>query len=111
MAKFTYDFDFYTTDESFDYGDGYGFTATYQEEVTHGITVVVDSDNKILGWSGYGHFAYEVDNIKALRNLKNFIAEHIKDLDGLEDLTVSYTKEDELAELISLVDENINQAA
>jgi len=67
------EFNFYTTDESFDYGD-----FTYHQNEYHGFSIdLEDDDPKIETLEGYGDFATEVENIKTLEELETFIKDNL----------------------------------
>lgn len=106
---FEHDYDFYETDESFDYPSPFGYDYTVNEICAHGITVWMDSNNIISKWSGYGHFDYEVSKIKTLPELKEYITNHISDLE--EYGNSKYTNRELIDELLEFINENITQQA
>lgn len=94
-----YDFIYYTTDESFDYGDFAG--GTYHQVCLHGFSIELTKDDKPLieTLDGYGDFAVEINEIKTLKQLKDFI---LKNMNEIRD---SGTKEEIFLELVSFIDD------
>lgn len=65
-----YEYYYYTTDESFDYGDG-----TCQETGYHGFEIDIDKDNNIdlSTLKGWGDFATEIEKVETLEDFKTFL--------------------------------------
>ena len=94
-----YDYDFYTTDESFDYPTGYGY-ATHYEKGYHGFKVNLDKDDNVLGWNGYGDY-WQAGECKSLDEFYNYVEsvkEEYPDIEIMEELLgfIKGTKEDEI---------------
>lgn len=110
MTIIDYDYDFYTTDESFDYPSPFGYDYTENIIQPHGITVYMDTNNIISKWSGYGYFDYEISNIKTLQELKEYIIAHLDEIDESTNDS-NFTRRELIDELLEFIDENITQAA
>lgn len=98
---------FFTTDESFDYPTGYGY-ATYHEKASHGFEISIDTDNKIdfSSFSSFGSYAEMEDKCKNLTDLKNYIIEHLDEIEEPEE-KFTYTNREIFEELLEIIDENI----
>ena len=87
-----YSFKFYETDESFDYADWYA-PCTCCSYLEHGFEIDIDKDDKvdIKTLHGFNDF-WEMNKIKTLPELKQYIVDHIhevqedKDRECLEEL-------------------------
>lgn len=95
-----YDFIYYTTDSSFDYLSPFGVSTEHIED-WHGFSIELTNDDKPLieTLEGYGDFAVEIDKIKTLEQLKEFI---LKNMNEIRD---SGTKEEVFLELVSFIDD------
>lgn len=98
-----YEYNFYITDSSFDYGDFWG--GTYKETDYHGFTVDIDTDNNIdlSSIHGYGDLAGVEFEIKDLADFKQFL---ISNLDTVQeyDEDAEYSNIERFRELISIID-------
>lgn len=81
LYKMRYEYNFYITDESFDYGDFPGATVT--ETVKHGFSVEIDSDNKvdINSLESYGDYSQLQNEIKTLQGLLDYIEAHLSEVE------------------------------
>lgn len=95
MKKIRYDYIFYTTDESFDYGDGTCYCIG-----EHGFSIEIDSDNNVFinSLEAYGDYA-EMNDITTLAELKQYLIEHKEES--------QLTKQDCIDELVSFIDDNL----
>lgn len=98
-----YEFDFYRTDESFDYSD----IATEYRTVEHGIEIDMDINNNIYSWCGYGDFNYDMTEIKTLPELKQYILDNMHLVEEVEG--ERFTRKELLEELIDIIDANIKK--
>lgn len=98
-----YEFDFYRTDESFDYSD----IATEYRTVEHGIEIDMDINNNIYSWRGYGDFNYDMTEIKTLPELKQYILDNMHLVEEVEG--ERFTRKELLEELIDIIDSNIKK--
>ena len=103
-----FSFDFYTTDDSFDYGDFPGGTC-YQLGY-HGFYIDADNDNRLDldSLKGYGDFARMEDDISSLEDLKEFIVQHLDEVREIGGF--GYTNLDCLDEFIEIIDDNLQKA-
>lgn len=99
---FTFKYDFADFEEERPYGDGYGNFSYGYETVTDGIAITTDNDDNIIKWYGYGHYDYEVGEIKTLKGLMDFIREHYKEIDTTE-------REELVEELLETIQVNIDR--
>lgn len=99
---FTFKYDFADFEEERPYGDGYGYIDYGYETITDGIAITTDNDDNIIKWCGYGHYDYEVGEIKTLKGLMDFIREHYKEID-------TYQREQAVDELLETIQENISR--
>lgn len=78
-----HDYIFYTTDDSFDYGD-----RTWYETGYHGFCIDIDKNDNICMSSlkGYGEF-YDIEECKTYKDLYNYIDKH-------EDYITEWSPED-----------------
>lgn len=76
-----YEYNFYITDESFDYGDFPG--ATFRETVKHGFSIEINADNNvnINTLQSYGDYSSLQDEIKSLSELKDYIESHLSEIE------------------------------
>lgn len=72
-----YDYIFYETDDSFDYGDFPGGTCYCIGQ--HGFSIDITTDNKvdINTLEPYGDYLYEMKEIKTHKQLKNYLLKHL----------------------------------
>ena len=104
-----YEYIFYTTDESFDFGDFPGGTCSQTEY--HGFSVEIDKENNIdissLEWFG----DYYKTQIKTLQGLKEFIKTHLNEVEEISTIVDTYTNIELFEELIELIDDNLQAIA
>ena len=106
--KLTYNF--YTTDESFDYGDFPNSTCYVTGE--HGFTINHDSNTNKLDIESletYGDYD-DMKEIKTLQGLKEYIKSHIDEVKDF-DYESKYTNRECFEELIEIIDENLQMVA
>jgi hypothetical protein len=104
------DYNFYETDESFDFGDFPGGTFISTEK--HGFSIEhVSKTNKldINSLKAYGDYE-EMNNIKSLEELKEYILSHLDEVQDF-DYESRYTNREIFEELIEIIDENLQGLA
>ena len=76
-----YEYNFYITDESFDYGDFPGATVT--ETVKHGFSIEINSDNKvdISSLESYNDYSEIQEKVKTLQELLDYIESHLEEIE------------------------------
>lgn len=97
---------FYTTDESFDYGDFPN--STCYVEAPHGFSIEIDVNNKINLSSlvGFGNYLNEVKSIKTLKDFQKFLKSNLNQVQELDE-DAKYTNLECFEELLEIVNENI----
>lgn len=106
--KLTYNF--YETDESFDFGDFPN--ATCHQTVEHGFSINHDSKTNKLdinSLDAYGDFE-EMNKIKTLAELKDYILSHLDEVQDF-DFECKYTNKECFEELVEIIDENLQAIA
>lgn len=75
-----YDFIFYETDESFDYGDFPGGTCF--QIGYHGFSIDISDDNKvdINTLTPFGDYTCEMDKITTIDGLKTYLQNHVNEI-------------------------------
>ena len=106
----TFEYIFYQTDESFDYGD-WSWGGTWNEYANHGFEVVIDINDNIdmSTFQAFGDYEEMNHKCKTLEDLKNYILEHyneIQDYDGL-----CYSNHELFDELLESINDNLKKAA
>ena len=102
-----YEFYFYTTDESFDYGD-----FTHKDIVYHGLTLELDQNDNVIidSVEGWGNYATEIDAIKTAKGLRDYIQEHLDEvLEWDEDESKMFTNYELFCNLIDILDRQIKR--
>ena len=106
--KLTYNF--YTTDESFDFGDFPN--GTCHQTAEHGFSIEHNgktNDLDINSLNTYGDFE-EMNNIKTLGELKEYLLSHLDEVQDF-DFECKYTNKEVFEELIEIIDENLQKIA
>lgn len=106
----TFEYIFYQTDESFDYGD-WSWGGTWNEYANHGFEVAIDINDNIdmSTFQAFGDYEEMNHKCKTLEDLKNYILEHydeIQDYDGL-----CYSNHELFDELLESINDNLKKAA
>ena len=106
----TFEYIFYQTDESFDYGD-WSWGGTWNEYANHGFEVAIDINDNIdmTTFQAFGDYEEMNHKCKTLEDLKNYILEHyneIQDYDGL-----CYSNHELFDELLESINDNLKKAA
>lgn len=106
----TFEYIFYQTDESFDYGD-WSWGGTWNEYANHGFEVAIDINDNIdmSTFQAFGDYEEMNHKCKTLEDLKNYILEHydeIQDYDGL-----CYSNHELFDELLEIINDNLKKAA
>ena len=119
-----YEYIFYTTDESFDFGDfpsesrgcsaSHFHSRTCDQREYHGFSIDIDKENNIdissLKWLG----DYSETQITTLQGLKEFIKTHLNEVEEIDDslnIYYQYTNIELFEELIELIDDNLQVIA
>lgn len=102
-----YDYIFYVTDESFDYGDFPG--SSYYEKNNHGFSIDIDSNNviDIASLTPFGDFYSEMKNIKTLEELKQYLEIKLKEVKEWEIEESQFTNLEIFEELIKFLQQQI----
>ena len=101
-----YEYNFYSTDASFDYRDCYGGTCYCTDY--HGLTVELEKyTDKVISWSGYGDYASDIDNCKTLEELRDYLESHLDEVSEENRYGHTYTNRELFEELISFIDDTI----
>lgn len=105
------EYNFYTTDESFDYNGPFG-TATQYETGYHGFSIEVDKNDiiDITSLDAYGDYTEMQDKCKTLEDLKKYLEEHLDEVQEDEEKH-RYTNRECFEELIEIINDNIKAAA
>lgn len=108
--KYTTDYIFYRTDESFDYGD-WSWGGTCYEYADHGFSIEMDTDDNIYidTLEAYGDFTEMNDKCKTLEQLKQYILDHFNEIDNSLDICDKYENGALFEEFISFIDENLEK--
>ena len=97
---------FYTTDESFDYGDFPN--STYYYECEHGFKI--DIDNPTMDtFEAFGDYS-EMNKLKSLEEIKDYIIAHFKEVQEFEE-GLLYPNIDIFIELVEILKEKINDTS
>ena len=102
-----YEFYFYTTDESFDYGD-----FTHKDIVYHGFTLELDKDDNVdfASLEGWGDYSQEIDAIRTAKGLRDYVQEHLDEvLEWDEDENKLCTNYELFCNLIDILDRQIKR--
>lgn len=100
---------FYTTDESFSYGD-WSWGGVCHQTGYHGFSVDVDIHNNIdmSTFEPEGDYLVEMENIKTLEELKEYLASHLHEVRQWDEYS-DIKNIDTFKEFIQLIDENIQE--
>lgn len=103
--KFNYDF--YITDGSFDYGD-----FDYVCNDYHGFSIDIDKNNfvDITSLDAYGDYEEMNSKCKTLSSLRDYIIEHLNEIKEFERFS-KYTNIELFKELISFINDSLGGVA
>jgi hypothetical protein len=78
-----YEYNFYEEDVSFDYADWMFGNCTCHSIMPHGFKIEITRDDKVMieTLDAYGDYQ-EMDNIKTLPELKDYLVEHLDEVEG-----------------------------
>lgn len=101
-----YEYNFYSTDSSFDYCDCYGGTCNCIDY--HGLEVELENKtDKVLSWHGYGDYETDINNCDTLEQLRDYLVSHLDEVQEENRYGHTYSNREVFEELIQFVEETI----